>query len=391
MKMQREDSRSESVPWRRLKLRALVLALLGTIQLFPQVVLPRWKSWPVKKVSYGKPPSPGPLGHWLKLIEWRTETGKQGRFVFQALGLEKDGYVSTLALDVELAQARIPTVRFANPIKDAYPLISVLETDFKRMDIGDWTLWSSEVAGTTNGDPPNYHLLLVEDRSNGSIAIAHGLGRGLMGFHQEPGRLELLLLSQGGNGPSVQILRWAFKRTPEGLISEVLPPRHLFMLDGAAAGIIKDSEKEASEAGLAFYTRSIESLSKRGGIADAALPNVPRPIPYTLFPGWIRLQDHYVTGFWSDFNWVWDLAWYQGPARNMVVPDPSPIPFRWAKNIHVFQGMEPFDPYESNVGPKKACQLSGQPGWGVVLVKDKKVGAVAVGIVSPECRKSVQQ
>ena len=77
----------------------------------------------------------------------------------------------------------------------------------------------------------------------------------------------------------------------------------------------------------------------------------------------------------------------------MVAPDSSPVPFRWAKEIHVFQGMDPWDPYESNIGPNdpphnvgpaKARKLSAQPGWGVVMVKEKKLGAVAVGIVSPK-------
>ena len=278
--------------WLGGRRKALILASFGTIQIFPQASLPQWKTWPIHKVSYGKPPTPGPLGHWLKLIEWEDDYSRPGRLVFHSVGHEKDGYVSALELDVELANLRIPTVRFANPLKDAYPLVSVSATGLRRIDIGDWTLWSFEVLGTTNGDPPNYHLILVEDRSSGSIAIAHGLCRGLMGFRQEPGRLELLLLSQGESGPSVQILHWAIKQSQGGLVSEVLPPHHLFMLDGAVAGIMENSERETSSNGLAFYSRSIQSSNSRGGIAEGAPPKTPRLIPYTLLPGWMRLQDH---------------------------------------------------------------------------------------------------
>lgn len=346
-----------------------------------------WRICTSIKVKTGRPKESGPLGHWLSQISWRGIDTRPGRLMLVPTALDSEGNPATLDVSANVGGDKTPTIQIHSIEHEAYPLFSVLGTSINFTKLGEWSLWSAQISGTTNGDPPDYFLWVVEGPEHKGIGLGHGLGRGLMGFHEYSRQIELTLLSQGTDGPSFRLQRWLFTQERERVSARRLEDQYLFALDGGVSGILSEDPAKVLHDGMRFYSRSILSLTKQGGIAAPSKPEQPVSLPFQAVSGWTKMQDHYTSQNWGDLHWAWDLAWYQGPIRRMVMPSDTLIPFKWAKTIRVFQGKAPFGwPRPDRVGPLRAQKMVSMPGWGVVLVQDRRAGSVAVGLVAPELR-----
>jgi len=250
----------------------------------------------------------------------------------------------------------------------------------RKWTFGNWIAWSLSFEPFTNGDPPKFFIWILQPTGGSDFKVFTALGRDLVGWTFSRDGLDLVFLTQEGDGDATQIVQTFGVRQGALGLREVAPKdSSIFYVMDCPTPLQGVDAKELAGRAWTCLVWKPDSVGPRGG---KAVPCALVPSSATLWqPQWINRMNKYA----RDRGAIASLVI---PGEPLASTSPSPRSFKWAEELNLLSTpwatLDITDPTLA-LPLDEALRLLKDGSWGLVLKRSgSDVFAVGLAPLGPK-------